>query len=245
MTDEKSEYYKLKISAGLIGILASIFIIIGVIVNVYTYLPEWLIWSVFIFIAIVILWLLSHPVSNFIKNKGEIRELNVLARKYFGELKTLLERFDEFISNRNDNIPHVLQDLSRSVTTKVVDGPDKREFEKISILRVEPFYDLFINLQKRFEFFNGTKGDFLLLAQEFDTILNIYNRFHICKPVEEIRKIGRKKVPEEIKENYNKYKRKYERFIEDYTNFAKKINNKFGFGERNIITAYLEMPKEL
>ncbi len=109
--EETGQDKKLKITVGIFTILASIFIIISAIVTVYSYLPEWLIWLTFIFITIVILWLLSSSISNFIKKKAGARKQNILAKKYFDEFKNFTDRFDEFMGARHDIIPYLLQKL--------------------------------------------------------------------------------------------------------------------------------------
>lgn len=240
--EETGQDKKLKITVEIFTILASIFIIIGAIVTVYSHLPEWLIWLTFIFITTVILWLLSNSISNFIKKKAEVQKQNILAKKYFDEFKNFTDRFDEFMGTRYDVIPYLLQKLANSVTTEVIGGVDKRKYKEIPILPVEPFNNLSINLKMRLQRFNGTKDDFFLLITEFDAMLSLYSKFHICKPVEKIREIGSNEVPKDMKEDYNKYKRKYERFVEDYTNFGKKVNKEFS---EKICTEFVDLPKEL
>ncbi len=73
-------------------------------------------------------------------------------------------------------------------------------------------------------------------------MLSLYSKFHICKPVEKIREIGSNEVPKDMKEDYNKYKRKYERFVGDYTNFGKKVNKEFS---EKICKEFVDIPKEL
>ena len=70
----------------------------------------------------------------------------------------------------------------------------------------------------------------------------MYNKFCVCKPVEEIRKIGRDKVDEPTKEKYNRSKGEYGRFIGNYMDFGKKLNDVFG---ERIFRDYFELPKDL
>ena len=109
-------------------------------------------------------------------------------------------------------------------------------------IRTQHFYNLFTCYKKRLERFNRTKEDFSLLVDEFDSILDIYNKHCICEPVREIRVIGRDKVNERIKEDYKKQKGAYERFIGNYTDFGKKRNREFG---ERIFRDYFEIPEEL
>lgn len=239
---KKIEDKKLIITAGIFTILASIFIIISAIVTVYSYLPEWLIWLTFIFITIVILWLISYSISNFIKKQAKIRKQNILAKKYFDKFIKFIDRFDDFMG-REDTISYLLKKLTDYETQKVFDGGfNEKKYKEIPILPIEPFVNLSINLKVRLQMFNGTKDDFFLLIKEFNVMLTFYSKFHICKPVEKIRELGSKEVPKDVKEDYNKYKSKYERFVDDYTNFGKMVNKDF---HEKICTEFVDTPKEL
>ena len=157
---------------------------------------------------------------------------NALARKYFGEFTYFTERFGDLLNqSRNDNIPYVLRDLRGS-----------REFRQTFYLSTNDFFNLFNCYKGRIKRFDRTKEDFLLLVDEFDSILSLYNDYCICKPVSEIREIGRDKVGERMKDDYKKQKVAYERFIGNYTDFGKKLNNEFG--ERMFID-YFKTPEDL
>jgi len=128
MSNEKSKYeIKLSIVAKVLGILASIFVIIWAMVSVYDYLPAWLVYFVPIFIVGTILWILYDSISDFVKKKMIIRKRNILARKYFDDFEDLTDRFDEFLDpTTHDNIPRVLRNLSGS-----------QEFRNISFLSTQ------------------------------------------------------------------------------------------------------------
>ena len=81
--------------------------------------------------------------------------------------------------------------------------------------------------KERLKRFDKTKEDFSLLVNEFDLILDMYNEHCVCKPVREIRAIGREKVDEETKDNYKKQKGAYELFLRNYMDFGKKLNKEF------------------
>ncbi len=234
MSNEKSKYeIKLSIVATVLGILASIFVIIWAMVSVYDYLPAWLVYFVPIFIIGTILWILYDSISDFVKKKMIIRKRNILARKYFDDFEDLTDKFDEFLDPiTHDNILRTLHNLSGS-----------HEFRNISFLSTQGIHHLFDNFKERLKRFDGTKEDFSLLAREFDEILGTYNEFCICKPVDEIRRIGREKVEEPIKEEYRRQKETYGRFIGEYIKFGEKVNKKFG--ELRIFRTYFETPGEL
>ena len=218
------------IMAALAGLLISI-VTARASFHVYLYYLSVICLIVAIF-SLLIYGFLAHPVYDFIKKRRVIRKHKNLAKKYFDEFKDFTERFGEFIeSNRCDNIPYALRDLNSSV-----------EFRNISFLSTQDIHNLFYHFKERLKRFDRTKEDFTLLVKEFDTILDMYNKFCLCKPVEEIRRTGRDNVKEHTKEEYKKYKGVYERFIGAYTDFGKKLNKEFG---ERIFRKYFEMPKEL
>ncbi|MBN1763303.1 MAG: hypothetical protein JW878_09575 [Methanomicrobia archaeon] len=182
--------------------------------------------------ALLIYGFLAHQIYDFIKKRREIMKCNALARKYFGEFKHFTEIFGEFVNqSRSDNIPYALKDLFGNPA-----------FRGVSYLRTDDFYNLFNCYKERLKRFDRTKEDFSLLVNEFDSILDIYNKHCIVEPVREIRAIGREKVDEQTKENYKKQKVTYERFIGNYVDFGKKRNGEFG---ERIFREYFEMPEEL
>lgn len=219
--------------ATIIGALAGILIII---VAARASFPVYLYYTAVIFLLVAIFSLLiygflAHPIYNFIKKRRETRKHNALARKYFGEFKDFTDRFGEFIQS-DINIPHILDELC-----------SQEEFRSISLFQTNEIRNLFYLFEERLKRFNGTEEDFSLLVEEFDTILKIYNKYCVCKPVEEVRIIGRDKVNERIKEEYIRHKTKYERFVDDYIEFGKRINKDFG-GKR-VFRTHFKTPKEL
>ncbi|UZE92075.1 MAG: hypothetical protein IB616_05005 [Methanosarcinales archaeon] len=236
MTNEKS---KNGIKLGqIVTIISALSVItISIIATHASFPPDIFHTLVVLLVTIIIIFIvygfLAHPISNFIKRKRKVRKHNALARKYFDEFKDFTNRFGEFVeSNRCDNIPYALRDLSSSP-----------EFRNISFLSTQDIHNLFYNFEKRLKRFDGTKEDFSLLANEFDTLMDMYNEFCIRKPVEEIRRIGQDKVNERIKRDYRKHKGTYERFVEDYIGFGKKVNR--GFGRERIVRTHFETPGEL
>ena len=199
--------------------------------------PAYLFYVVVIFLLIIIVsfliyGFLAHPIYDFIKKRRETRRLNALAKKHFNEFKNFTDTFGELVdSSRSNNIPQALKALYSS-----------QEFRNISCLSTQDLYNLFNYFEERLKRFDGTKEDFSLLVNEFDSILEIYNKHCIYNPVREIRRIGRNKVNEDIKEDYNKKKGWYELFLRNYMGFGKKLNKEFG---ERIFREYFEMPGEL
>ena len=236
MTNEKSKNgSRLGAIAALIGALAAITISI---IATRSFFPPIIFCTIVILLVVTIISIiaygfLAYPISNFIKGKRKIRKHNALARKYFDKFKDFTDRFGEFVeTSRTDGIPHALSELRNRF----------QEFRNMSFLSTHNIHNLFYHFKERLKRFNGTKDDFLLLAEEFDTIFDMYNELCICKPVEEVRRIGQEKVDSSIKEDYRKYKGIYDRFLLDYTEFGKKLNKKFG---EHIFRACFETPKEL
>lgn len=221
--------------AAIIGTLATILIVAMTVARVT--FPVYLYYVVVILLFVAIFSLLfygflAHPICDFIKNKWKIKKHNALARKYFNDFTHFTERFGEFLDRgRSDNIPYILRDLLGN-----------QAFRCVSYLSTGDFYNLFNCYKERLKRFDRTKEDFSHLVNEFDTILDMYNEHCVCKPVREIRAIGREKVDEDTKDNYKNQKGGYELFLRNYTNFGKKLNKEFGEG---IFREYFEMPGEL
>ena len=186
--------------------------------------------------SILIYGFLAHPICNFINKKRETKKYNALARKYFDKFELFTERFGELLwQSRTVNIPDALRDSQSS-----------QEFRQVFYLSADVIFNHFRDLldcfKERRKRFDRTKEDFILLVNEFDIILNMYNEFYLCKPVKEIRGIGRDKFKESFKEDYKKFKGAYERFIGNYTDFEKELNKEF---DKMIFREYFEMPGEL
>jgi hypothetical protein len=224
--------------AAIIGALAAILITI---VAARASFPVYLYYTAVISLLLAIFSLLiygflAHPIYDFFKKRKEKRRHNALAKKYFDKFKRFTERFGELLfKSTTVNIPYALQDSQSSQDFRPIFYPSTPDF-------YEHFRDFLDYYKERLKRFDRTKEDFTLLVKEFDTILNMYNEFWLCKPVKEIRGIGRDKVKESFKEDYKKFRGAYERFIGDYIDFEKELNREFG---TIIFREYFEMPEEL
>lgn len=218
------------------GILASIFVVIGVIVNVYSYLPTWLIYVTGLFIGIVLFWLLYDSICIFIKNRINQHRHNQFARKYFNEFKDFVDKFAEFMDqSRTDNISCVLKELSARVETLR---------NRLPLLPTDKLHDILYYFQKRLGRFDGTKEDFILLANEFNIIVNFYNELYVNKPIQTVKEIGygKEELPNNVKENFKEYRENYVFFLRRYMDFGKIVNKQF---EEKIFREYFEIPKEI
>jgi len=224
--------------AGIIGALAGIFIII---VAAHASFPIYLYYGAVISLLVAIFSLLifgflAHPLYNFINKRREIKKHNALAKKYFDTFERFTKKFGELLwESKTVNIPDALRDSQSS-----------QEFRQVFYLSADVIFNHFRDLldcfKERRKRFDRTKEDFILLVNEFDIILNMYNEFYLCKPVKEIRGIGRDKFKESFKEDYKKFKGAYERFIGNYTDFEKELNEEF---DKMVFREDFEMPREL
>lgn len=227
---------KLDKTTKILGILASILVVIGVIINVYSYLPTWLIYVVVIFIFSVVLYLLYDSLHIFIKNKITKQRYDKFARKYFNEFKDFVDKFAVFMDQgRSNNIPCVLKELPAHVDTLR---------NRLPLLPIDKLYSIFYHFQKRLGQFDGTKKDLILLANEFDAIVNFYNELYVNKPIQTVKEVGyeKEKLPNNVKENFNEYRENYVFFLRQYMDFGKIVNKQF---EEKIFREYFEIPKEI
>lgn len=221
--------------AMIIGTLATILIVVMTVARasfpVYLYHVVVILLFAAIF-ALLIYGFSASQIYDFIKKKRETKKYNALATKYFDEFKDFTEQFGELLDQtKEDNIPDALKELWNN-----------EAFRCVSFLSTADFYNLFKCYKERLKRFGRTKEDFALLVNEFGSILEMYNEHCVCKPVKEIRRIGREKVDEDTKDNYKKQKGAYERFLRNYIAFGKKLNKESG---ERIFREYFEMPGEL
>lgn len=220
------------IIAALAGLLISIF-------AARASLPVFLYYIAVILLLLAIFALLFYgflgePIYNFIKKRREIRKHTALARKYFNKFKHFTETFGEFVDPNRSDITKVLKDLQS----------DHVELRELLFLPKDDIHSLFKTFQQRLKRFDRTYEDFLLLVEEFDIILDIYNKRCIRDPIQKIRRIDRNRISDRFKEDYRRHKGAYERFIGNYTDFGKEVNKEFGERIRIFREAF-DMPEEL
>ena len=164
------------------------------------------------------------------------RRRRKIIKENLKDFKWLVEEFSDFISaDKPDTIYSVLDDLCRRRGIK--------DFQDFSLLRIYFVGFITSHFLKIFErLFLDEKG-FLLCFEMFRDIVWGYNEVYVCEPVKKLRRIGREKIPEELKEKYNTYRISYIRFIKDYQNFIKRLNKQLG--EDLIRVPYIETPGEL
>lgn len=158
-----------------------------------------------------------------IKGYHKKRKLDKFAMNHFDKLRKLVIRFEYFTENhRMDNIQSVMYELQKNT-----------EFKQISIAELTNISDWYCYYKIHLGKFDGTKNNLVTLANEFKSILDMYNRLYIKAPFEKITDIGYKKVPEPSKKLYNKARENYVAFIAEYKNFAKDANADFSEIEKS------------
>ncbi len=85
------------------------------------------------------------------------------------------------------------------------------------------FLTLFKEWMKKFP-----KRDFPLLIEWFESILRIYNNQLVLEPFRQVRNMDQNKLTRYEKEEYEKNREHYVRFLQDYENFARAINRSAG-----------------
>jgi len=168
---------------------------------------------------------------DFLKKSKLARKEQRLVDEYFKDFDRLVDRFGELIDvNHCDTIPYVLNDLQNNAKYPNI-LPFPHDFRSAFDVFHEAMGKLSIN-----------KGNFLLLVKWFESIVNLCNEHLICKPVEQIRIMGCDKIPERIRENYERCKVVYDRFMYDYMDFAKDMNKRFG---ERVARNYFKRPEKL
>lgn len=172
-----------------------------------------------------------RAVVGFFKRPKQARKQQGLVDEYFKAFNKLVDRFEELIKeNHCDTIPYILKDLQNNPKYPNI-LPWPQDFRSA--------FDVFYEAKGKLSI---TKENFLLLIKWFESIVNICNEHLICKPVERIRTRGRDEIPEHVRENYEKCKTIYDRFMYDYMDFAKDMNKQFA---EKVARDYFQVPKGL
>lgn len=180
-----------------------------------------------------------NSVNKRIKGYLKKRKLDDFAKNHSDKFMKLVLRFEEFTENRMDNIPLVMDQLR-----------GQTEFKQINKAELRNIRDWYSHYKTHLNKFDGTKDNLETLANEFKSILDMYDMLYIKAPIENIRDIGYDKVPKQEKILFNKAREKYVDFISNYKNFAKDSNADFSKIEKSyllddIFKADFDIPEEL
>lgn len=232
MTDGKSKDKKTVPLISKIGPLAGL---LAAAITVFSDLPIVLKYIIVVLLALItvvgIYAVFGQPIIKFVKKKAMAKRRRVLTKKYCKKFDRLVDRFGELINeNHCDTIPYVLNDLqNNSKYPNILPWP--QDFRSA--------FDVFHDAMGKLPI---TKDNFLILVRWFESIVNLCNKHLICKPVEQIRTIGRDGIPKHVRENYERCKAIYDRFMDDYMDFAKDMNKQFA---EKVARDYFQVPKGL
>ena len=233
MTDGKSKDKKTLPLLSIIGVLSGLLIIV---IGAHSLFHPIMFGSIVVVLVVLIVvvngyGVFGQPFIKFVKNKTRAKKHRVLTKEYYKNFNRLVDRFRDLINpDHCDTIMYVLKNLqSNAKYTDILPWP-------YNFWRV---FNVFYEEKGKLPI---TKENFLLLVKWFESILNLCNEHLICKPVERIRTIGRDEIAEHVKEDYERSKAIYDRFMDDYMDFAKDMNKQFG---ERVGRDYFQVPKGL
>lgn len=203
-----------------IGVLLTLVVIAGQLIvsfpysgKGFNYFIVFLMIIISLFMFILLFLLFEKPLRIICQKRREEKRLSRLTEQQFPVFEELVDRFKEIIEpNRSDNIPYIVQ-----------------KFSGVQVLPTSKIHDFFSIYEECMRNFNKSWTKFYLSIKYFEWILSLYNDYCICIPIGSIGKLETK-YDEEKKRNkkeYEKYKRKYVFFIDDYIKFAKRMNSEF------------------
>lgn len=216
-----------------IGPLAGLLIII---IAAHSLFPTIMFQSIVVVLIALIVFVngyevFGQSVIEFVKKKRMAKKHRILTKKYYEKFNKIVDRFVELIKeDRSDTILYILNKL-QSNTKYAAILTSNQDFRRA----FEVFYGSMGKLPR-------TKENFLILVRWFESIVNLCNEHLICRPVEQIRTIGREGVPEQAREDYERCKAIYDRFMDNYMDFAKDVNKQFA---ENVARDYFQVPKGL
>ena len=187
---------------------------------------------VVLIVTVTVYGVFGQRLIKFNKKRAMAKKHHVLTQEYFKKFKTLVERFRERLyEDHHDTIPFIIRQLENDNPKYVNILPHPQGFKSAVDVCHEAMGRLHL-----------TNGNFLILVGWFESIVNLCNEHLICKPVEKMRILRQEGIREDISEDYERCKAIYDRFLDDYMDFAKDMNNQFG---EKVARTYFEVPKGL
>lgn len=192
-------------------------------------------------VVILVFCILSPPVIRWTQKFLIKRKQSKVIKNNFEDFKYFIEKFEEFADlHGRDNIAKVLytvgvidDPLEKNVITFTGDLVDQSIF--YSLLSV---YKIF---RDKISYKNPVTENFKFIAEEYDAILELYNRL-IWGSVEKIKRLSKGRNFSDSKERYKEYRDLYISYLKEYIGFSEKMNKKFG---EKYFRAYFDFPKEL
>lgn len=185
-------------------------------------------------LVIIILLIPIYPnTKSYVISKLEIRKKNRLVRKYFPELKELIERLGNYMYLGNRHILLTLINIKNQ----------EQEFKDISFLSIDNLSNTFYWFKELVESAGRRRENFISLVNLFYLILSIYNGDYVCFLINQMKAIkGEITQNDKLIEQYKEDKHKYISFIEDCEKFGEKIEKEFS--EVNL-KRHFSFPKDL
>ena len=234
MTVEESRDKRIVYMASVIGVLVALLITI---IAANRLFPPLMFYSIVVLLIVLIIiingyGIFGQQLINTIKKKAIARQHSVLTQQYFKKFKKFVERFRERMREDHcDAMPHILRNIANDNPKYANILPSTQSFTNA----IDACYAAMGKLPV-------TKDSFLLLVEWFESILNLCNEHLIYRPLEEIRRAGQDEIRENTIEEYKRCKTLYDRFLDDYMDFAKDMNSQFG---ENIARTYYQVPRGL
>mgnify|MGYP007084778269 CR=1 FL=1 len=228
---------KMSLIVAIIGIFISI--IVATVSLLTSSIPTQIFYPLALAIVVcalaLLIGVLYGPASRFLRARSLLKRYDEIAKWHYGEFREFVDRFSELSDERmGKSVSKDLGELSRAG----IQG-----FQRVFILPTFYIQYLITHFRAILDNVYCRKETFVTVTEIFDDIIRIYNNFSVFKPIEEIRMIGRDKVPENIRETYNDDRVIYVRFLEEYVDFIKKMNKEF---RKDLLRVpYYETPKEL
>lgn len=185
--------------------------------------------------VILIYAFLSRSLSDKMKFYFEMKKGNAIAQKHFDEFKNISKMFGEFIdTRRSGNMQNILSEI---INNSYLNDPRVHKSKKLGEYTKE-WYDF---LMQRLEEFDGTHEMLGTLGDEFSSIMDMYNDY-IIEIVISMKNVGREKIQEHKKVEYNNRRNDYEFFVRDYIKFTKKFNQEYG---KHKFKEHFKLPEDL
>lgn len=212
-----------------VNLLAGLLAVIGgVIANRSEQLPWWLVWLIYVLIAIVSVWLATvavlglisrviRPLWICVRRKVKQARLNRRARRLFRELRNHIKDFRLIVqpSNRG-SVPAMIDQL-------------RNQFEGIDVPSNPYVWILFEQLENQLPFFNGTLSHFRTYLHDFGTIISLYDRDYVTRPLDDLRKHA-SSLHTNTRHQINLAKHSYDKFRERDSEFGKRVNERLETG---------------
>ena len=223
-SEDKKIKYMISTISPFVGLLAAI-------ITAFTNLPA-VIKTVLIILLSVITLVSVYVVCMpfFIKCIKTVKHYS-LAKRYFSEFEKLVDRFGKLIEeNHCDSMVYVLKDLQNKAMLNGI-LPFPSDFIQT--------FNTFVDSTKKIPI---RKPNFLIMLAWFECVISLTNKYLICNPAKEFKKIDKGIIPNNCKEKYEECKLTYDRLLDDYENFARDLNKRFG---ERIARVYFEKPVKL